>query len=146
MGNRELQKISIASSVLLDEIRNHGYSIKEISRLVDRSDRTIRTYLQKREMPIQLFNDIMNILYPKSKTVWVTLTTIPIQDEHLFDIMERSYSKRKKAFKDCELFEDDILTIFNGMLPKDTEGYISAGCMEHYKDWFMKKKEEMKHV
>jgi len=58
MGNRVIEKIKIDGEMLKQRIYNRGYSLKSLSKEIGISDRQIRTYLKKNEMPQYMLNKI----------------------------------------------------------------------------------------
>lgn len=58
MGNRVIEKIKIDGEMLKQRIYNRGYSLRSLAKEIEISDRQIRTYLKKNEMPQYMLSKI----------------------------------------------------------------------------------------
>ena len=65
MGNKKLECVPISPDMIRDDIKKAGYSIREIANKVNRSERTIRSYLKRQKMPPELIKQIDDVTRPK---------------------------------------------------------------------------------
>jgi len=155
MANREIKKVPINGDALRDEIKKAGYSIRGIAKFVCRSDRQIRYYLERNEMPEYLLDDIRDALHPRTKKLWIRLGGyVWVSDDELYNIMQRCHEDhlaihgkwaRPDGMEDYDADESeakDFLKYFTA----DGETYIPDVCFDEHLDWWMKKKEEMENA
>lgn len=65
MGNKKLECVPISADIIRDNIKKAGYSVRSIAKKINRSERTIRSYLKRREMPPKLIKQIDDVTRPK---------------------------------------------------------------------------------
>lgn len=65
MGNKKLECVPISADIIRDNIKKAGYSVRSIAKKINRSERTIRSYLERREMPPELIKQIDDVTRPK---------------------------------------------------------------------------------
>lgn len=61
MANRRINRVPIDGKKLTSAIYASGYSIIDIAKLVDRSDRSIRAYIKEGAMPSELLENIRRL-------------------------------------------------------------------------------------
>lgn len=61
-NGKNIQKFSINSEELIQAIRAAGYSIRSIAPFTDCSERTLRSYLKRNEMPVTLLSRLYRAL------------------------------------------------------------------------------------
>lgn len=62
MGNRVIPKSAINKIEFMAMLKSYDLSIRALSKLVDRNDRTIRRYLDDGAMPVDLLDSIYKVL------------------------------------------------------------------------------------
>lgn len=84
MANRRIETVPIDSNGILENIQKAGLSIRKVAKKINRSDRTIRTYLTRGEMPLDLIHEIDNVVRPKKNPLLVHFNVcIMVSDEEL---------------------------------------------------------------
>lgn len=146
MANKTFTLIPISPEVILHNMKMAGYSIRRLGKETSYSERSIRSYLQREEMPEKLLYEIDRILRPKKHAIRITFdATITISDDRLKDLIFRS--QYPFGFEDAEL---DELAIEDLWYDKGEVQFHKARIdkreLEPYGDWFSKvsKRSEMK--
>ena len=91
MANRVIEKIKIDGEILKQRIYNRGYSLRSLAKEIGMSDRQIRTYLKKNEMPPYMLSKI-NKEINKNNTAAIVFVPIcsrcqkPIKNGVSFDV------------------------------------------------------------
>ena len=84
MGNKPIAKEHIYGEKLLERIQSSGYSIRAMAKKINISDRQLRTYLKRNEMPIYMISRIEHVLETKTKTIWARIgVSMPVSDTEL---------------------------------------------------------------
>lgn len=71
MGNKKLECVPISADIIRENIKKSGYSVRSIAKKINRSERTIRSYLERQEMPPELIKQIDDVTRPKVHPVHV---------------------------------------------------------------------------
>ena len=75
MANRVIEKIKIDGEMLKQRIYNRGYSLRSLAKEIGISDRQIRTYLKKNEMPPYMVSKINKEI---NKNNFAAIVFVPI--------------------------------------------------------------------
>lgn len=65
MGNKKIECVPISADIIRDNIKKAGYSVRSIAKKINLNERTIRSYLKRREMPPKLIKQIDDVTRPK---------------------------------------------------------------------------------
>lgn len=91
MGNKNIEKISICKEVILGNMKKAGMSFRELAKKTNRSDRTIRAYLNKGYMPEKLIHQIDDALRPKNNKINAVFTVeMDISDDDVKWLLEKA--------------------------------------------------------
>lgn len=91
MGNKNIEKISISKEIILRNMKKAGMSFKELAKKTNRSDRTIRAYLNEGYMPEKLIHQIDDALRPKNNKINVVFTVeMDISDDDVKWLLEKA--------------------------------------------------------
>ena len=91
MGNKSIEKISISKEIILRNMKKAGMSFKELAKKTNRSDRTIRAYLNEGHMPEKLIHQIDDALRPKNNKINVVFTVeMDISDDDVKWLLEKA--------------------------------------------------------
>lgn len=84
----------ISKDIILGNMKRAGYSIRKLAEKTNHSDRTIRTYLNKEEMPENLLREIDNVLRPKKNRINMLFkVAIGIADDEMKQLLnEKEYT------------------------------------------------------
>lgn len=91
MGNKNIEKISISKEIILSNMKKAGMSFRELAKKTNRSDRTIRAYLNEGYMPEKLIHQIDDVLRPKNNKINVVFTVeMDISDDDVKWLLEKA--------------------------------------------------------
>ena len=100
MANKTFTLAPISKEVILHNIEKAGYSIRRLGNETDYSERTIRQYLDRGEMPEKLLHQIDDVLRPKKHLITMNASvSFYISDDELDDL----YMDYKETDHDVEL-------------------------------------------
>lgn len=137
MANKTLNLVPISSEVILENIRQAGYSIRRLAEETRYSERTIRSYLKRGEMPDWLVKEIDNIVRPKTHHVQMTLDIrIWLSDADLKRLMDLGYIGNGQ-FQDVILDSidaDDFYALGSDMIVEG--GYVDKQEFRNYRKWY----------
>ncbi len=138
MANKPITLVPIASEIIRYNMEMAGYSIRRLGKETSYSERSIRSYLQREEMPEKLVHEIDDILRPKKHPVRICFdVTVTLSDEELHDLMIESQAPF--CFTDLELDGSWAETIWD--LKGEVQfhkAHIDKRELDQYADWFNK--------
>ena len=147
MPNKKLPRVPVDHGAMLWAIHKAGYSLRKIAPKVGMSYEMMQRYIKSGEMPIDLYGKIMDVLYPKTKTVWMRLgVRVPVSDYELYSFMERAHKEyldsgrqREDGLEDCNLTEEECAKYLKRAVA-DGDSYIPEACFDQHLDWWMMEK------
>lgn len=151
MGNTYIKKKQIDGDRLRAEIYNAGFTLHKIAQMVNRSDRQIRYYLKRGEMPEYLLDDIDRAIHPRTKLIWMRIGGYAwVSEDTLYDIMEKCHEEhllihgkwaKEDGMEDYDTNESEAQEFLKYFVA-DGETYIPEVCFDSHLDWWRKKKKE----
>lgn len=88
MANKPIDVVPIYSDGIIKNIKNAGYSVRSVAEKTDYSERSIRGYLKRGEMPDKMLRQIDNIVRPKTHRVTAQFdVTLLLADEEYNELV-----------------------------------------------------------
>lgn len=138
MGNKSVKKVPVNKKHFMKVLNSKNYSIRKIGKayeIIERSERTIRRYLDQGEMPIDLLNNIAKYLNvtPEYLSGFYDDKAERIRDPYLRDmykshikpenypyiLKEKSDIEYNDYFKSILIMNDISMDLFNTLPPEE---------------------------
>ena len=158
MANRYIEKAPLDGTQLLEEIHNAGYTLRKLAMAVGVSDRTIREYIKKNEIPVYLIQKINKILlfpgHPRKeepKKLWMRIgVSVLVTEEELYSWMKRSREDHQATywsdgFADINITDEEAAEFMKRAV-FDGDSYIPGDSFMFYLKWFREQEEKKKNA